>query len=74
MNETFSKPRQQAEIAFGKAQSQYRSRDRVLDEVTATATAHEEKTKRLREARLAREEQARASATSAMIAKRARKA
>lgn len=65
MNTFFSKPRQQAEIAFGKMQTQAAgqtqpagraaSRDRAFDELEAIKAAREAKTLRLRQARLARE-------------------
>lgn len=73
MTETYSKPRQQAEIAFGKTQSQFLSRDRAHEELDAVVVARDEKTQRLREARLAKEEEARALVTAAPAAKRARK-
>ncbi|MGF9693672.1 hypothetical protein AAIH46_12705 [Rhizobium sp. 0TCS1.26] len=57
MTESYSKSRQQAEIAFGKTQSQHLARARVVDEVDAIAAARDEKTTRLREARLAKEQQ-----------------
>jgi len=53
--ESHSKSRQQAEIAFGKAQSQFLAREREK----APVSARDEKTSRLREARLARESQER---------------
>ncbi|MDI7863842.1 hypothetical protein MRS76_17970 [Rhizobiaceae bacterium n13] len=55
MTETHSKPRQQAEIAFGRTQSQFFARERALDELDAIVAARDEKTLRLREARLAKE-------------------
>ncbi|WP_137129709.1 hypothetical protein [Rhizobium sp. FY34] len=73
MTETYSKPRQQAEIAFGKTQSQFLSRDRAHEELDAVVVARDEKTQRLREARLAKEEEARALVTAAPAPKRARK-
>jgi hypothetical protein len=73
MTETYSKPRQQAEIAFGKAQSQFLSRDRAHEELDAVVVARDEKTQRLREARLAKEEEARAMVTATASPKRARK-
>lgn len=57
MTEQYSKPRQQAEIAFGKAQSQFFARGQALEELDAIAAARNEKTMRLREARLAKEAQ-----------------
>ncbi|OLP56960.1 hypothetical protein BJF92_20815 [Rhizobium rhizosphaerae] len=63
MNNSFSKPRQQAEIAFGKtqgragtpAQGGAPARDRAFDELETIKAAREAKTERLRAARLARE-------------------
>lgn len=55
MSEHYSKPRQQAEIAFGKTQSQFFARGQALEELDAITTARNEKTARLREARLAKE-------------------
>ena len=57
MTEHYSKPRQQAEIAFGKTQSQFFARGQALEELDAIASARNEKTMRLREARLAKEAQ-----------------
>lgn len=68
MTQTHSKSRQQAEIAFGKAQSQFHARERAVEERDSIVVAREEKTLRLREARLARE----LAATAAPISKRAR--
>ena len=45
---------------------------RALDEQDAITSARDEKTLRLREARLTREREARESATAALVAKRAR--
>lgn len=57
MAEQYSKSRQQAEIAFGKAQSQFFARGQAFEELDAIAAARNEKTLRLREARLAKEAQ-----------------
>ncbi|MDZ5454791.1 hypothetical protein [Labrys sp. ZIDIC5] len=57
MTESYSKPRQQAEIAFGKTQSQFLARERAFEELESAGSARDEKTLRLREARLAREAQ-----------------
>lgn len=72
MTEHLTKSRQTAEIAFAKTQSQFLARSRAVDEQDAIASARDEKTSRLREARLAREREARESATAALVAKRAR--
>ncbi len=55
MSEHYSKSRQQAEIAFGKTQSQFFARGQAREELDAIAAARNEKTARLREARLAKE-------------------
>ena len=55
MAEQYSKSRQQAEIAFGKTQSQFFARGRAFEELDFVTAARNEKTLRLREARLARE-------------------
>jgi hypothetical protein len=55
MAQTHSKSRQRAEIAFGKTQSQFVARQRVVEERDSLVLAREEKTTRLREARLAKE-------------------
>ncbi|MGL4198131.1 MAG: hypothetical protein ACRCSX_10255 [Allorhizobium sp.] len=74
MTEQLTKSRQTAEIAFAKTQSQFLARGRALDEQDTIAEARDEKTKRLREARMTREREARESATAALVAKRARTA
>lgn len=74
MADTYSKSRQQAEIAFGKTQSQFFARGQALEEQDSLVNAREEKTLRLREARLAKELSDREAATSALILKRSRKA
>ncbi|MDO1580706.1 hypothetical protein [Rhizobium oryzicola] len=74
MTETYSKPRQQAELAFTRARSDFLARDRALEEVDAVALARDEKTRRLREARLAKESETRTAVTAALLAKRSRKA
>ncbi|MFD1327828.1 hypothetical protein [Mycoplana ramosa] len=73
MTQTHSKSRQQAEIAFSKAQSQFFARDRAVEEQEAIVRAREEKTLRLREARLTKESDDRAAATASLILKRAKK-
>ncbi|MCX5517733.1 hypothetical protein OSH10_04735 [Kaistia defluvii] len=57
MTETSSKSRQTADLAFGKVQSQFVARKRVFDELDLIVVARDEKTLRLREARLAKEAQ-----------------
>ncbi|WP_271024042.1 hypothetical protein [Rhizobium sp. RCAM05973] len=73
MTQTYSKSRQKAEIAFGNAQSQFFARNNAVDELDFLARSREEKTLRLREARLAKELQDRTAATASLLAKRARK-
>ena len=72
MTDTLTKSRQAAEIAFAKTQSQFLARNRVLDEQDAIVSARDEKTIRLRAARLARERETRDGETAALVAKRAR--
>jgi hypothetical protein len=55
MTERYSKTRQQAETAFGKTQTQFFARGQALEELDSIAAARNEKTARLREARLAKE-------------------
>jgi hypothetical protein len=71
MTQAHSKSRQRAEIAFGKAQSQPFSR--AAKELDAVVLDRQEKTLRLREARLAKEMQDCFRATTALTPKRARK-
>ena len=73
MTETHSKSRQQAEIAFGQTQSQLFARGHAVEEIDSIVQAREEKTLRLREARLAKEAQDIAAAASGLMAKRAHK-
>jgi len=74
MSQTHSKSRQKAEIAFGNAQSQFFARNNAVEELDSLVLARDEKTRRLREARLAKELKDREAATASLIAKRARKA
>lgn len=73
MTEIYSKSRQQAEIAFGKTQSVGLARDRAVEELDTIVQAREEKTARLREARIAKEVADRAKACIGLTAKRAKK-
>lgn len=57
MTQTYSKSRQQAEIAFGNAQSQFFARNEAVEEADFAEQALRDKTARLRAARLAREAQ-----------------
>ncbi|MCQ1854529.1 hypothetical protein [Neorhizobium galegae] len=71
MTETCSKSRQQAEIAFSNTQAQFFAKDKAVEELLSLAQSREAKTLRLREARLTKELDDRASATSALLARRA---
>lgn len=73
MAQTFRKPRQQAEVAFGNTQSQFFARNNAVDELDFLTRCREEKTLRLREARLAKDLQDRNAATAALLIKRAKK-
>lgn len=70
MTETYSKSRQQAETAFGNLQTEFFAKNNA--EVKPMAQARAAKTVRLREARLAKEQADRISATSALLAKRSK--
>ena len=65
-----SKSRQQAEIAFARTQSQSPAKQRASEEADAIARAHDEKTLRLRTARLAKELDDRKRVSAALLAKR----
>lgn len=71
MSQTHSKSRQKAEIAFANAQSQFFARNSAVEELDSLVQAREEKTRRLREARLAKELKDREAATASLLAKRA---
>ncbi|SEI11537.1 hypothetical protein SAMN05216228_101362 [Rhizobium tibeticum] len=70
MTETYSRSRQQAEIAFGNVQMQFFAKNNAVEELESEAERRDAKTARLREARLAKELADRTSATSALLAKR----
>jgi hypothetical protein len=72
MTDTYSKSRQQAEAAFGKIQAEFFAKNNAAEELEFVAQARDAKTIRLREARLAREQADRMSATSALLAKRSK--
>jgi hypothetical protein len=55
MIETYSKSRQQAEIAFGRTQTELFAKGQAADALDTIARARDEKTRRLREARKAKE-------------------
>lgn len=67
----YSKPREQAERAFTKVQSQLMARNRAVEELDTIAEAREDKTSRLKHARLTKEADDRAKATAALMSKRA---
>lgn len=56
MSQNYSKSRQQAEIAFTNAQSQFFARNSVVDEIDLIEKERNDKTQRLRQARLEREQ------------------
>ncbi|MCT7663551.1 hypothetical protein [Shinella kummerowiae] len=72
MTEKYSISRQKAEIAFSNIQTQVFAKDKAVEELASLTQSREEKTLRLREARLAKERDERASASSAGLTKRAR--
>lgn len=74
MTATHSRSRQQAEIAFGKTQTEFFARGRAVEALDLIAQAREEKTLRLREARQAKELVDRMSAATPVIGKRAKRA
>lgn len=73
MTDTYSKSRQQAEMAFSSVQTQFFAKNDAVGEMEAVAHARGAKTLRLREARLAKELADRTSATPNLVAKRAAK-
>jgi hypothetical protein len=72
MTQTHSKSRQQAEVAFADAQSQFFARNSAMEELDSLVQARDEKTLRLREARLAKELSDRSVSTASLIAKRSK--
>ena len=72
MTEKYSKSRQQAETAFGNLQAEFFAKNNAAEELESEEQAREAKTVRLREARLAKEQADRMSATSALLAKRSK--
>ena len=69
MTQTHSRPRQQAEIAFAKAQSQFSARGRVGADIDPAARIREEKILRLRKARLEKESGERAKTSATLLSK-----
>jgi len=74
MTQNHSKSRQQAEIAFSHTQTQYFAKNHAVEELETIVQAREAKTLRLRDARKAKELEARETAASALLDKRAKKA
>jgi hypothetical protein len=72
MTQSYNKSRQQAEIAFGNVQSQFFGRGNAVEEQDLSIQAREDKTARLREARLAKGMLDRSNAVAALTAKRAK--
>jgi hypothetical protein len=70
MTQTHSRSRQQAEVAFGKTQTEFFARGQAMDALDSIALARDEKTARLREARKAKELADRLSGTTLVIGKR----
>jgi hypothetical protein len=74
MTQTYSRSRQQAELAFGKEQTEFFARGQAMETLDSIALARDEKTSRLREARKAKELVDRMSATARIIGKRTKRA
>ena len=74
MTNELSKPRERAELAFARTQSQFVARGRAAEELDAAVADREAKTARLREARLAKDRRDMMAATAAKLLKRAAKA
>lgn len=66
MTRIHSRSRQQAEVAFGKTQTEFFARGQAMAAPDSSALARDEKTSRLREARKAKELFDRLPATSAI--------
>lgn len=69
-----NKSRENAEVAFGHIQSQFFARGNAVEELDHATRSREEKTVRLREARLAKEEQDRLIALNAPAVKTRKRA
>ena len=74
MTNEVSKPRERAEIAFARTQTQFLARGQAVEELDAAVADREAKTARLREARLAKDRRDLMAATAAKLLKRAAKA
>jgi hypothetical protein len=70
MTQTYSRARQEAEIAFARAQSAFLARESAVRQRDATADARKENTLALRKARLAKEQEDRSRADTAPAARR----
>lgn len=69
-----SKSREQAEVAFSSLQSQFFARGHAVEENDYVTKSREDKTSRLREARLAKEEQDRLCASTKPVVKTRKRA
>ena len=67
MTQTYTAARQRAEVAFGRTQTEFFARAHAVEERDAIVQDRENKTKRLREARLAQEAKSIATATNTLI-------
>jgi hypothetical protein len=74
MMETYSKSRHQAEIAFGETQTEFFAKGQAADALDTIARARDEKTRRLREARKAKELADEMTAMIATARKRSKRA
>lgn len=73
MADQSTNPKELAEAMFVGTQTQFYGRGNAAEELNAAVAAREEKTARLREARLAKDRRDMIAATAAKIAKRAAK-
>lgn len=67
MTQTHSRLRQEAEIAFANAQSQFLARERAVEELDTIVQGRVEKTLRLKKARLTKEPEDRSRVTAALL-------
>ena len=74
MTETYSRCRQEAEIAFGKTQSEFFARGQASNAAKTATQLRDEKTQRLRKARQAQEWNEQESITKMLISKPSHKA
>lgn len=73
MTEQQSKARQQAEISFSNEQTQFFAKGHAVEELNSAVLAREEKTLRLRAARLAKEQEDAALNATAKSPKRGKR-